>query len=171
MLDLLRRGRHLVFDTALDGAEVATRLQREITPPVWPRREHRPQLFEGRFDGERFSMVRLVRGRNSFRPEITGRLAATPAGTRVDVTLRAHPAVVVISSVLVLIGVAIVGVLVQDWMQTGELLLPALPLLGMPAVPAIGLVVLTREARKATQMLESLFGVGSRSPAAPGGTE
>jgi hypothetical protein len=164
MLDLLVRGRHLVFDTTLDRAEATERLQREIAPPVWQLYERRPQLFEGRLEAERFSVVRLVRGRNSFRPVIEGQLLSGPIGTRVRVTLRVHPVVLIFSGFLAAIGVVIVTFLMKEWQQSGQVPLRMLPLLGLPAFVTFGALVLAGEARKAARMLETLLGVPGRRP-------
>jgi hypothetical protein len=49
--------------------------------------------FIGKIDGDAFHLRRDIRYRNSFLPQINGRVVATPTGTRVFVTMHVHPLV------------------------------------------------------------------------------
>src|SRR5689334_4623342 len=87
MLGLLV-GRNLIFESPLSLEEATTRLQREIAAPEWRVYENRQQSFIGTLANGRFHMVRLVRGKNSFRPMIDGQLTPAMNGCRVDVRLK-----------------------------------------------------------------------------------
>jgi len=95
MIDLLFRGRKLVFQSRLSLDEVTERLQREVAPPKWQLIETRPRQFVGTFSNGRFSMARMVGGRNSFRSMIEGHLSPGSKGTPIDVQLRLHPFIVI----------------------------------------------------------------------------
>ena len=157
MLDLIFRGRSLVFETALGADEVTRRLAREVTPPKWQHQETRTQLFEGTFADGRFHMVRLVRGRNSFRPVIEGRLSPTPRGTRIDVQLRLHPLVLGLSAILFGIGGLVAVIAAAESLARRE---PAPQLIVVPlmaAASAVIAVAASLEARKATRLLARVF--------------
>jgi hypothetical protein len=159
MFDLLYTGRQLVISSPLSVEEVTQRLGREVAPPVtrpqW--RDRRQQGFEGTFADGQFSLIRLVRGRNSFRPWMTGRVSPQPMGTRVDVHLQLHIVVLVFG----LVVATIVG-------TVAALAAPALPvvtnsplmarLLAMAAVAVLFAALGNLEARTATRLLEKVVG-------------
>jgi len=120
MIDLLFRGRTLVFESSLSREEVTKRLQREIAPATSQWYENRPQLFEGTLSDGRFRMVRLVRGRNSFRPVVEGELVATPRGVRIDARLTLHPVVVGLCAILFALGGLVAMVAVSEFLSTRE---------------------------------------------------
>src|SRR5262245_54110562 len=51
--------------------------------------------FFGEIEGSEFRLHRDIRYRNSFLPRITGYVASGPSGTKIDVTMRLHPFVLV----------------------------------------------------------------------------
>ncbi len=83
------------------------RLQCEIVAVVWQFHENRPQLFEGSFADGRFQMSRLVRGRNSIRTCMDGRISQASSGSRIDVELRVHPVVALMRLVFAAIGLMV----------------------------------------------------------------
>ena len=166
MLDLLR-GRRLEFVSPLTLDDLNGRLAREVTAAVWRVTETRPQTFEGTVADGRFRMMRLVHGHNSFRPVITGQLVPQPIGTRIDVQLRLHPAVVILCAILLTIGGALTAIVASDAEARDAVPLPVIALVvGLVCAVFIGASVL--EARKATRLLSQLFGAPPSPPAAPG---
>lgn len=157
MLDLLFRGRALVFETELGVDEIARRLAREVVPPKWQFRETRTQMFEGTFSDGRFHMVRLVRGRNSFRPMIDGSVKAGPKGARVDVVLRLHPLVLGLCAVLLAVGALVATVAVAESLTARTLSPGALVGAAFMLVFVVFLVAAVVEARTATRLLARLF--------------
>lgn len=158
MFDLLISGRKLVFESALSHAEVTSRLQREVAPPKWELIEStKKELFEGTFAGGRFSMGRMVRGRNSFRTMIDGQLSATAMGTRIDATLRLHPLVVVLSIAMVLFWAMVAWLAVTEYLKTGKASGPLYISAGAFAVFCIFMIAAVAEARRATRLLTELF--------------
>lgn len=157
MIDLIR-GRYLVFESALSGDEVTARLRREIAAPGYHVFENRTNLFEGTFTDDRFRMVRLVRGRNSLRPVITGGVSSGTRGARIDVQLQLHPAVVVLCGILLLAGGAVASIAVPEFLRSGE---PSVQLgfvVGMALIFLVFALAAVGEARRATRMLAGLFG-------------
>ncbi len=51
--------------------------------------------YEGKIDGRTFQIRRLIRYRNSFRPEIKGEISPDVNGTTINVKMRLHMAVIV----------------------------------------------------------------------------
>ena len=85
MIELLFRGRRVVFDSPHGVTEAQARLAREVAVPEWTmRRDQRTQLFVGTVADGRFEVVRLVRGRNSFRPMLAGQLSPSAGGSRIE---------------------------------------------------------------------------------------
>jgi hypothetical protein len=149
-----------VFDSALEVAQARARLQDAVEPLPRPWRAPTARSFEGVVEGDTFRIHRIVRGRNSFRPELHGRIEAAPAGrARVVVSFRLHPLVAVFMAAwlaivlnLVLIGLkeaAATGEKVFLWHTGGMFMLGLL----MP------LIFFPLEARKAARFLEEVFGV------------
>jgi hypothetical protein len=155
MLDLIF-GRRLVFESPLTREDLMTRLAQQVAPPRLLSREKGPQLFEGTIAEGRFRMMRSVRGRNSFRPVISGAVTAGTGGARLDVRLQLHPIVVVICAVLLLIGGLIASIAIPEYLTTGSSpgLLFVIGITGVYVAFAIATAV---EARRATRMLAALF--------------
>jgi hypothetical protein len=167
MLDLVFPGRRLQFASPLSSEEVTARLTREVVPPVWGRRETRPQIFEGTFVDGRFHMVRLVRGRNSFRPIIEGQVIPLPVGTRIDVRLRLHPIVVILSAILLTVGAVVAVAVASDPEARDAIPAPLFALMaGVLGAVFVGMSVV--EGRTATRLLAQLFEAPPSRPAASG---
>lgn len=165
MFDLLYPGRTVVFDSALSVAEVTRRLEKEVSPPrVNPFWDRRQQLFEGTFANGHFHMMRLVHGRQSFRPVLDGQLSPAASGTHVAVRMQLHPLVIAFCTALALIGGMLASVAA-----------PAIPVVGGVPPPlvgllAIGLVALlvgvfgSIETRTAIRLLEGLLETNVHTP-------
>ena len=165
MLDLLFRGRRLEFASALSAEELTGRLAREVTSAAWRVTETRTQTFEGTVADGRFRMLRLVHGRNSFRPIIEGQLVPLPVGTRVDVRLRLHPVVVILCAIMLTIGAALTWIIASDPEARDAVPPPTVALVaGFVCAVFIGASVV--EARKATRLLSHLFAATPSRPAA-----
>jgi hypothetical protein len=169
MIDLVF-GRRLTFHTPLTPGDLTTRLEREVAQPRLLSSARGTQLFEGSVADGRFRMMRSVRGRNSFRPVISGAVSSGERGTRVDVRLQLHPVVMVFCGAVLLVGAMIGSIAIPEYLATGAS--PALIfMLGLAAVVTAFAIAAALEARKATLMLAALFGVEpvppdrSRAPA------
>jgi hypothetical protein len=104
MIDLFFTGRSVTFETTLTPEEVTHRLQQEITAPARPFFDRRTQHFQGTFEDGRFQMMRIIKGRNSFNPVITGQLARVAGGTRIEAQLQLHPLVMGILAIFTVIA-------------------------------------------------------------------
>jgi hypothetical protein len=159
MFDVLYPGRRLVINSPLSVEEVTERLGREVTPPVmrsqlWDRRQ---QGFEGTFADGQFSFIRLVHGRNSFRPWMKGRLSAQPTGTRVDLHLQMHLFILVFGVVLAIIAGTIAAIAAPELPVVANSPLVA-RLLAMALIAVIFAGLGSIEARTATRLLEKVVG-------------
>jgi hypothetical protein len=159
MLDLILTGRRLTLDSPLPLDEVTQRLRREVAPPVvWKLVEDRTQLFEGTFENGRFSMVRLVRGRNSFRPLIEGTLQPGGRGTRIDVRLKLNPLVVIICVAILAVGTMVGAVAIPALVSNTDSPAPLLVFVGgAAALGAVFFIAPGVEARAAARLLQDLF--------------
>ena len=155
MLDLIF-GRRLVFETPLTREDLVTRLEQQVAPPRLFSTEKGPQLFEGTVAEGRFQMMRSVRGRNSFRPVISGEVSSLTPGARVDVRLGLHPVAIGVCGILLLVGALAGSIAIPEYVATGAS--PSMVfVLGLAAVLTAFAIAAVREARKATRMLAALF--------------
>ena len=155
MLDLLYPGRNLILDSPLALDEVTRRLQQQIAPPEFRLWENRQQPFEGTFENGRFQMMRLVRGRNSYRPVMAGLVSQGPTGTRLDVQMQLPSLVLAFGVVMAIIAGSIASIAA-----------PAIPVIGgspsFVRLLAMAAVVFgfaaagNVEARKSTKILADL---------------
>lgn len=157
MTDLVFRGRRVVFASALDPAEATARLAREVAAPAWRLRDERTELFEGTLDDGRFRVVRLVHGRNSFRPLIDGTLVPAPGGSRIEVVMRMHPLVLGLLAVLLGTACLVAIVAATELLAAGRAPLALLVLVAPPLVALGALALTAAEARKAVELLARVF--------------
>jgi hypothetical protein len=156
MIDLIW-GRALVFESRLSADEITKRLQREVAPATWQRYETRRQLFLGTFADGRFRMMRLVRGKNSFRPLIEGHLSPASTGVRIDVRLKLHPVVLIFCSALFLVGVFTASIALPEAFASGASVQAFVIVLAV-ALAVLGTLAIVRfEANEATRLLAGLF--------------
>lgn len=87
----------LVLESPLTPTQALERLKAAVEPRQWAMRSrHRERPFEGTVAGTGFRMQRTIEYRNSFVPQLHGRIEPTPGGrARLVVSFRIHPAVVV----------------------------------------------------------------------------
>jgi hypothetical protein len=148
-----------VFDSALQVDQARARLQEAVEPLSTPRSTPSGRTFEGVVDGNTFRIHRIVRGRNSFRAELHGRIEATPAGrARVVVSFRLHPLVMVFMAAWLAIVFNLVVIAIQEAAATGESRFlwhtGAMFTLGL----LMPLIFFPLEARKAARFLEEILG-------------
>lgn len=141
MFDMLYPGRSMVLDSPLGVEELTRRLG---------------LAFEGPVADGRFSTMRRVRGRNSFRPLVDGRILPRPDGCRMNVRLRLHPLVLGIGAVFALMAGAV-----------GAIASPGIPLIGgspllacVLAMAAVAAVVLSLAASPARGDGRDVSGAG-----------
>jgi len=151
-----------VFDSTLLVDQARARLRDAVEPLGWPRRTATDRTFEGVVEDDPFRIHRIVRGRNSFRPELHGRIEATPAGrARVVVSFRLHPLVLVFMAVWLVIVFNLVLIAVEQAAATGERRFVwhtgAMLTLGL----LMPLIFFPPEARRAARFLEQVFAVGA----------
>lgn len=149
------------------SAEQAERIvAAAVEAPRWFRFGSGARPFEGKVGGAVFAFRRIIRYRNSFLPEISGRIASQGSGSRVSITMRLN--VVVAAFLLVWFGGVLVGAVAMTFAVADGSASPALVLvpIGMLlfgwALTAGSFAV---EAKKATELLNELLGAGS-SPTA-----
>lgn len=157
MIDLLFTGRSVTFETSLTPEQVTHRLQQDITAPARPFFDRRTQRFQGTFEGERFQMMRIVKGRNSFNPVIRGQLSRVAGGTRIEAQLQLHPLVMGILAIFTVIASRIASIAVPEFL--------AMPAAGIAAgLGALLLLVLlfaaiaNVEAGKSLKTLSAVIG-------------
>jgi hypothetical protein len=157
-----------VFHSALPVAQARASLQDAIAPVLRGGGGREGGSFEGVVEGDTFRIHRAVRGRNSFRPMLHGRIETTPSGrARIVVSFRLHPIVAVFMAVWLGITGSLTLIGIQEAAATGER--EALRHVG--GMFALGFLMLfggfAIEAHKAAGFMEAVFG-DSRAPARPG---
>ena len=156
MIDLIR-GRELVFESPLSREDVTARLRREIAEPAYRPFETPANLFTGTFADDRFRMMRLVRGRNSLRPVISGRVSSGTRGARIDARLQLHPAVLVLLAIVFLIGTGVASIAVPEFLRSRQPSVSIGFVLFMAWIFVAFAIAAAVEARRATRMLAGLF--------------
>jgi hypothetical protein len=116
MIDLFFTGRRVTFETPLAPEEITHRLQQDITAPARPLFDRRTQRFQGTFDGARFQMMRIVKGRNSFNPLIRGQLSRVAGGTRIEAQLQLHPLVMGILAIFTVIASRLASIAAPEFL-------------------------------------------------------
>jgi hypothetical protein len=163
MFDVMYPGRTLLFDSPLSVEEVTRRLEREVAPPAMELFKTRQQLFEGTFADRQFTVIRRVRGRNSFRPWIKGRVLEGSRGARVEVRLQMSPLVLVFGLVFAIVAGTIAAVAAPELPLVGGSPL-GLRLLVAAAVALLFAALGNFEARAATRLLETVIGAKPTAP-------
>lgn len=140
MIELLYSGRSLVLDSPLGVEELTRRVE---------------QAFDGTFVNGRVSMMRRVRGRNSFRVVLEGDMAPTPSGSRLDLRLRLHRLILAVGAVFALIAGNVAAIAGPEIPVVGGSPLLA-RVLAMTAVAVVFAVLGSVEARIATRLLSAV---------------
>ncbi|MCB0083471.1 MAG: hypothetical protein KDE47_21165 [Caldilineaceae bacterium] len=89
----------IVIETALSPEQV----QQELTEVIEPRRNrmtwrgvaHDHKAYEGAFDHNGFTVSRIIHYRNSFLPQLTGKIERTATGSTITITMQPHTFVLV----------------------------------------------------------------------------
>jgi hypothetical protein len=142
MFDVIYPGRALVLDSALGPDELIRRLQ---------------LAFDGSFADGRVRIMRRVRGRNSFRSLVDGRILPDAGGSRLDVRLRLHPLILVFGAVFALVAGTLAALVSPDVPVIGGSPL-LVRMLAMAAVVSLFALLGAIEARVATRLLATSAG-------------
>jgi hypothetical protein len=140
--------------------EVVHRLRNGVAPMTFSLRRP-PQPFQGSVRGDTFVIHRVLGYRNSFRPEISGRIAPGRSGSAIEVTMTLHPVVAVFmgiwltaaAAIFVAFGVAVL----RRTTFAGEVGL--FPFLFLPFGLALCTIGYRIEAGRSKQALYQLLGV------------
>lgn len=144
------------IDSALPAAEACSRLAAAVEPARLFRFGSGACPFEGRVEGQRFAIQRIIRYRNSFLPRIRGAVEPTATGSRLSGTLALHPLVitfcVVWCGMVVMIGIPL-SLDPGDAPSWGR----AMPVGFLLFLWAMSTAAFTFEARKALALLAGLL--------------
>lgn len=165
MFDLFHRGRTLLIDCPLTVDELTRRLEREVASPSAPRFERRQQAFQGTFADGQFKVIRVVTGRNSFRPWLTGRVLPGPNGARVEARLRMSPVVLVFGLLFAIVAGTVAAVAAPEIGVVNVSPFVA-RVLAMAAVFVFFAALGSLEARITTTLLSTVVGVAPGSASA-----
>jgi hypothetical protein len=140
MFDLFYPGRSIAFDSPLGAEELTRRLE---------------QAFDGTVADGRFSMMRRVRGRNSFRALVDGHIRPASRGSRLHVRLRLHPWILAFGTMFALVAGAVAAAAAPEIPVAGAspLLIGAL---AMTAVAFLFALLGSVEARTSTRLLSEI---------------
>jgi hypothetical protein len=140
MFELFHPGRSIVLDSPLDVKELTRRLE---------------VAFEGTFADGRFSVMRRVRGTNSFRPLVDGQIRPESGGSRLNVRLRLHPLILAFGAVFALVAGTLAAIAAPEIpVVGGSPLLVAV--LAMAAVAFLFALLGSIEARTSTRLLSKV---------------
>lgn len=82
---------HLIYKTNLSEQEVLTRLSDFIDKKkIRIFRNNITKEYEGTIDGNSFEISRIIKGRNSFQPRISGEIRQNNYETQIEIKMRLH---------------------------------------------------------------------------------
>ena len=139
MFEVVYPGRSIVLDSPLGVEELTRRLQ---------------LAFDGTFADGGFRMMRRVRGRNSFRSVVDGRILPESGGSRLHARLRLHPLILAIGALFALIAGTVAAVAAPEIPVVGRWPLLA-RVLAMAAVAFVFALLGSIEARTSTRLLSN----------------
>ena len=140
MFELIYPGRSIVLDSPYGVEELTRRLE---------------QAFDGTVADGRFRLMRRVRGRNSFRPVVDGRILPGSGGSRLNVRLRLHPLILGFGAVFAVIAGTVAAVASPEIPPLGGSPLLA-RVLAMAAVAFLFALLAGIEARASTRLLANV---------------
>jgi hypothetical protein len=152
------------LDTHLSVNETYARLRSVVEPRRrfrWSAGEGRP--FEGEVENDGFAITRIINYRNSFLPQIRGRVIPTPTGARIEGTMRLHA--LVLAFLIFWCGSVSIGggMVVRQALVSGQWSPTMLIPFGMVIFSwALSAGAFTYEARKALQLLREQLEVVKR---------
>jgi hypothetical protein len=149
MFELFYPGRSMVFDSPLDVNELTRRLQ---------------LAFDGTVVDGQFSLIRRVRGRNSFRSVVEGQILPRRGGSRLNVRLRLHPLILAFGAMFALIAGSVAAVASPGIPVVGRSPL-LVSVLAMAAVAFAFALLGNIDARTSTRLLAN---AASSKPYPPG---
>jgi hypothetical protein len=137
MFELIYPGRSLALDSPHGVEEVARRLT---------------AAFDGTIAGGRVRVMRRVRGRNSFRPLVDGRILPESGGSRLQVRLRLHPVVLAFGAWFAVMAGTVAAIAAPEIPVVGGSPL-LVGVLGMAGVAFVFALLGSIEARISTRLL------------------
>jgi hypothetical protein len=137
MFELFRSGRPILLDSPLDVKELRRRIE---------------LAFDGTVADGRVSVMRRVRGRNSFRSVVHGQIRPESGGSRLDVRLRLHPLILAFGAVFALVAGTIAALASPEIPVIGGSPL-LVRVLAMAAVALVFHLLGSIEARTSTRLL------------------
>lgn len=155
----------LIIDSPLRPDEAGVRLAAHVEPRRWIRFHFgamfgggpRTRTFEGEVQGSRFTIRRIIRYQNSWRPEIEGWIEPAAQGSRIRVTLRLHRLVAVFMIVWLGAVGLITGTAALAPQASGDALGVIVPGLMFAFGCALTAGAFTWEAATARRLLADLF--------------
>ncbi|MGH1365425.1 MAG: hypothetical protein ACRBF0_17820 [Calditrichia bacterium] len=148
------------YRTPMTIEEATAKLEAHLEPQKMVRMSRTGnKAFEGELKGGRFNMWRILNYKNSFAPQINGRIEPDVSGSRIDVHLFIHP-----------LGLALMGIIIGMALLAGLVMLLVIPseggfnwrgLLPIAAIPfATGMMLFgfNTERDKTIVILSEIFG-------------
>lgn len=82
---------HIIYKTDLSEQEVLVKLSGFIDKKkIRIFRNNITKEYEGTIDGNSFEITRIIKGRNSFQPQITGEIRENNYETQIEIKMRLH---------------------------------------------------------------------------------
>ncbi|MEL6824410.1 MAG: hypothetical protein AAFP70_21845, partial [Calditrichota bacterium] len=103
-----------VFRTGFSSQDIAERLQAKVEPSKtvrWNRSTGFP--FEGSVNAQSFQLRRILNYRNSFAPDIKGKISDELSGSRIEVTFSIHPIALALFGFILGMGLLVSTILVM----------------------------------------------------------
>ncbi len=103
---------HIIYTSPFPQDEVMAILSRSVERKTVRIFKNGPtKEYEGIIDGYRFNISRIIRGRNSFQPRITGTVQPDTTGARIEIKMQLHLFVLIFS---VFWGLMVAAFLIVD---------------------------------------------------------
>ena len=146
---------HIIFRTSLSEQEVRAKLS-DFTEARKSRFFNTPTKdYEGFINGNSFKINRIIKGRNSFAPQINGTIRANAAGTQIEVKMKLQEYVLAfLIGWCFLASLFLMAIFTMEDKTAMDFLLPVLMLLFVYALTMIGFKI---ESKKSREYLKKNF--------------
>ena len=150
----------LIINTNLTSEEIIEKLNEYIEPYQPFRNKFKPpnKPYNGKIDGNNFTIARNINYRNSFLPIVKGKIISDYQGSIINITLSLHPVIIVFIGFWLYMTGGMGFFFLISMITSGEFMLGGLIPLGMFIFGCLLTIIPFKvEAKIAKKFLQDLF--------------